>query len=251
MRGSRARYIQVAGEVGERRLGGTPGVTTRQRRWPPRRSPSVRTGLARAGSSSRRRSSARRRRPGRRAAAGRPESKNVNHSWPVGLPPGGGVHGVTDPDAARAGRVHRAQVVALVVAAAGADVGPARRVPVSSMRHASAHPPARPWAAAGPGRAEQGHRVEVGLAAAQAPVQAGLRRAARVARRAASRWGSPARRRWPAATDGSTGSYVVRRPPAWSMLTTGRPATIPANTTTPSPAASTARPGAPPRSTPR
>ena len=63
--------------------------------------------------------------------------------------------------------------------------------------------------------------------------------------------GEPRATRWPAATDGSTGSYVVRRPSAWSMLITGRPATIPANTTTPSPAASTGDQGVPPRSTPR
>ena len=56
---------------------------------------------------------------------------------------------------------------------------------------------------------------------------------------------------WPAATTGSTGSYVVRRPSAWPMLTTGRPATMPANTTTPSPAARATAAGAPARSTPR
>ena len=39
--------------------------------------------------------------------------------------------------------------------------------------------------------------------------------------------GEPRATRWPAPTEGSTGSYVVRRPPAWSMLTTGRPATMP------------------------
>src|SRR4051812_22127821 len=63
--------------------------------------------------------------------------------------------------------------------------------------------------------------------------------------------GDPRATASPAATEGSTGSYVVRRPPAWSMLTTGRPATIPANATTPSPAASTEAPGAAARSTPR
>src|SRR3954447_16273518 len=63
--------------------------------------------------------------------------------------------------------------------------------------------------------------------------------------------GEPRATGWPAATDGSTGSYVVRSPPACSMLTTGRPATIPAKTTTPFPAASTGTPGAPRRWTPR
>jgi hypothetical protein len=52
-------------------------------------------------------------------------------------------------------------------------------------------------------------------------------------------------------TDALTGSYVVRRPSGWSMLTTPTPATDPAKTTTPAPAASTASPGCPARSTPR
>jgi hypothetical protein len=44
---------------------------------------------------------------------------------------------------------------------------------------------------------------------------------------------------------------VVRRPPEWSIETTPRPASIPANTTTPAPTESTGSPGAPARSTPR
>jgi hypothetical protein len=63
--------------------------------------------------------------------------------------------------------------------------------------------------------------------------------------------GEPRRTCCPAATDGSTGSYVVRRPSGCSMLTSGRPATIPANTTMPSPAASTGDTAAPARSAPR
>ncbi len=63
--------------------------------------------------------------------------------------------------------------------------------------------------------------------------------------------GEPRVTTWPAPTEWSTGSYVVRRPSAWSMLTNGRPATIPANATTPSPAARTGAPAGPWRSTPR
>jgi hypothetical protein len=37
--------------------------------------------------------------------------------------------------------------------------------------------------------------------------------------------GSPARTGWPVTTVGDTGSYVVRRPSGWSMLTTPVPAT--------------------------
>ena len=44
---------------------------------------------------------------------------------------------------------------------------------------------------------------------------------------------------------------MVRRPPEWSIETTPRRASIPANTTTPAPADSTGSPGAPARSTPR
>src|SRR5215213_2222381 len=63
--------------------------------------------------------------------------------------------------------------------------------------------------------------------------------------------GEPRATAWPAPTEASTGSYVVRRPSAWSMLTTGRPATIPAKATVPSPAASTGAPTDAARSTPR
>src|SRR4051794_41849853 len=63
--------------------------------------------------------------------------------------------------------------------------------------------------------------------------------------------GEPRATVWPAATEEATGSYVVRRPLGWSMLTTGRPATQPANTTTPFPAARTGVQGVPCRSAPR
>ena len=63
--------------------------------------------------------------------------------------------------------------------------------------------------------------------------------------------GEPRVTREPAATEGATGSYVVRSPSEWSMLTTGRPATMPAKTTTPSPADSTGPNGTLWRSTPR
>src|SRR5262249_19725714 len=46
-------------------------------------------------------------------------------------------------------------------------------------------------------------------------------------------------------------SYVVRNPPGWLSDTTPRPATTPANTTVPAPAASTGSPAAAARSTPR
>src|SRR3954468_23636379 len=55
----------------------------------------------------------------------------------------------------------------------------------------------------------------------------------------------------PAATEEAPGAYVVRRPPGWSMLMTGRPATQPANTTTPFPAARTGVQGGPRTSAPR
>ncbi len=61
----------------------------------------------------------------------------------------------------------------------------------------------------------------------------------------------PASTACPASTIGVSGSYVVRSPPAWSTLTTPRPATGPANATTPGPAATTASPERPERSTPR
>jgi hypothetical protein len=57
--------------------------------------------------------------------------------------------------------------------------------------------------------------------------------------------------RCPGVTRAVTGSYVVRSPPGWSTETTGLPATVPANTTTPVPADRTASSGTPPRSTPR
>src|SRR4051794_41766684 len=63
--------------------------------------------------------------------------------------------------------------------------------------------------------------------------------------------GEPRATVWPAATEEATGSYVVRRPLGWSMLTTGRPATHPANTTTPFPVARTGVQGVPCRSAPR
>src|SRR3954447_26197039 len=63
--------------------------------------------------------------------------------------------------------------------------------------------------------------------------------------------GEPRATVWPAATEEATGSYVVRRAPGWSMLTTGRPATQPAHTTTPVPAARTGGQGVPRRSAPR
>lgn len=57
--------------------------------------------------------------------------------------------------------------------------------------------------------------------------------------------------RLPTGTSARTGSYVVRSPPGWSMETTGLSATVPAKMTIPAPAASTACPSAPARSTPR
>jgi len=47
----------------------------------------------------------------------------------------------------------------------------------------------------------------------------------------------------PCSTVDVTGSYVVRSPPAWSTLTTPRPATTPAKATTPAPAARTGSSG--------
>jgi hypothetical protein len=62
---------------------------------------------------------------------------------------------------------------------------------------------------------------------------------------------SPARTREPGATEPTTGSYVVRNPFGWSTDTTGLVATIPAKTTTPSPAVRMPCPSRPARSTPR
>lgn len=67
---------------------------------------------------------------------------------------------------------------------------------------------------------------------------------------ASSPSGSPAATTRPADTDASTGSYVVRTTPC-RTLTTPRPATDPANTTTPAPAARTGCPTRAARSTPR
>ena len=74
---------------------------------------------------------------------------------------------------------------------------------------------------------QEQQRIEVGVAAAQAPVQARRHGAAGVPGRQGTDLGSRCDRA-PAVTETSTGSYVVRRPFAWSTLTTPRPATVPA-----------------------
>lgn len=55
----------------------------------------------------------------------------------------------------------------------------------------------------------------------------------------------------PTRTAGASGSYSVTRPPGWTITTTPRSATCPANTTVPAAAASTSPAGPAPRSTPR
>src|SRR3954467_13346082 len=110
--------------------------------------------------------------------------------------------------------------------------------------------------------AQQGERVQVDLAAAHAPVQARGGGAAEVpgtegADRRAAGDRLPGRHprvdrllRAPRPPGGAAASAVARSPPGWSMPAAGRPATMPANTTTPSRAASTGAPGTAARSTP-
>nr|WP_231979151.1 hypothetical protein [Tessaracoccus coleopterorum] len=62
---------------------------------------------------------------------------------------------------------------------------------------------------------------------------------------------SPSATTLPEETAARTGWYVVRHPLPWSTLTTGVPATTPANSTTPAAAARTVTPAVAARSTPR
>ena len=93
------------------------------------------------------------------------------------------------------------------------------------------------------GRTEERHRVDVGVAGAQAEVQHRVRRDLRPCRRSCRRR-RPLRTVSPrrTATD-ARNEYDVRRLPACAITTWRVPATVPANDTTPGPAATTGVPG--------
>ena len=124
--------------------------------------------------------------------------------------------------AATAPVIHRARPGGSVVAAVDPRAPPRSGAPAAGMASGalgehhggSLAPPERSTQGQQPDphRPQQQQRVQVGLAPAQAPVQAGRDGAPGVTRGAACRSASPRATRCPAATEGSTGSYVVRRP---------------------------------------